>query len=569
MPYVFKQDIIDALINDDGSFTVGTLFDRAWFQSILSDFNAGFRIAKTDAEPSVDIDAVQHGIVAGLGGNSAPDTGLFRGPDGWRSRNAGNTVFRQVEGGDPTTPQAFVTRAYFEAVGGVVPGSVPVGSMLEFVALVDPGVQPDGSEFIIPDGRTLDRATYAELNLLLFDQNYPFGDGNGATTFNVPTRLGLIGIGTAGTPGLGMGEQAGSWDHVHVYTVVPEHDHVLSDPGHDHALVDPGHFHPVSDPGHGHAFSDPGHVHVIDDPGHAHVLNDPGHGHSILDPGHQHGLTGASHTHGVIDPGHDHGMVGLGSHTHPISDPGHGHGTSNDSHSHGISDPQHSHGITDPQHTHQSGSFVAQAHSHGAGSLQTVGRSVAGTASGSNINFLRDVSGGVNLAVEGATANETPNVQGTSGSRKTDITVNNSGTGVGVNSAASGVTINASTTGIFVTGSTDLGNVDTDGSVTGITLAPTGISGDVDPNFTDVLVVDGPTGVNLDPAFTGIGLDPAFTGASVDPDSTGVTVDPEVTGATVATEVTGISVQNAGSVAPSTEPANPPVVGLGYILRVL
>ena len=285
MSYAFRQTIIDALINDDGSFTTGTLFDRAWFQSILSDFNAGFRIAKNDNEPAVDIDAVKSGIVAGLGGNNAPDTGFFRYTDGWRARNAADSVYRQVEAANPTTQQAVVTKQYYEDNTIIFPGNTPVGGMMEYIAAGDPGVGDDGSEWIIADGRTLARAAYPVLDALLFAGTYPFGDGDGSTTFNVPDRRGWLGIGTGGVPNIALGATAGAWDHTHTYSDLPQHTHAITDPGHSHLVTDPGHAHAVTDPGHTHAITDPGHGHGITDTGHTHVLTDPGHGHAITDVG--------------------------------------------------------------------------------------------------------------------------------------------------------------------------------------------------------------------------------------------------------------------------------------------
>lgn len=116
MAYAFRQNQIDALIDDDGSFTVGTLFDRAWFQTYMADMNLGFRIAKTDAQPAVDIDAAKGGILAGVGVSTAPDTGFFRSAAlEWRARNAADTAFAKVSGASPTDPANYVTLAYADA----------------------------------------------------------------------------------------------------------------------------------------------------------------------------------------------------------------------------------------------------------------------------------------------------------------------------------------------------------------------------------------------------------------------------------------------------------------------
>lgn len=58
------------------------------------------------------------------------------------------------------------------------------------------------------DGRTLLRSAYPSLNKLFLDLGYPFGNGNGTTTFNIPDFRGRVPVG-AGT-GTGGGASGGA-----------------------------------------------------------------------------------------------------------------------------------------------------------------------------------------------------------------------------------------------------------------------------------------------------------------------------------------------------------------------
>jgi hypothetical protein len=114
---------------------------------------------------------------------------------------------------------------------------------------------------------------------------WPFGIGDGATTYTMPDMRGqaLFGIdnmgGTAanritsaisGIAGTTNGATGGSQS-------LQAHSHTISitDPGHSHTVNDAGHSHTVNDAGHSH--SDAGHSHS--DAGHSH--SDAGHAHNF------------------------------------------------------------------------------------------------------------------------------------------------------------------------------------------------------------------------------------------------------------------------------------------------
>lgn len=105
----------------------------------------------------------------------------------------------------------------------------PVGAMMQWSLNSDP-VDPDGvSRWIISDGRAISRTTYATLNSHYSAAGYPWGNGNGSTTFNVPdTRqrfpLGKAASGTGST----FATTGGAVDHTHT---VNSHSHPLSSNG--------------------------------------------------------------------------------------------------------------------------------------------------------------------------------------------------------------------------------------------------------------------------------------------------------------------------------------------------
>jgi len=112
---------------------------------------------------------------------------------------------------DPTPPSPSVTAV---PTGGIMPWST--------------GTAPTG--FLLCDGSAVSRATYSDLSTLLAaaTPSYPFGSGNGTTTFNVPDMRGKfpLGTSTAGT-GSTLGGSGGTIDHLHTG---PSHTHTTAVP---------------------------------------------------------------------------------------------------------------------------------------------------------------------------------------------------------------------------------------------------------------------------------------------------------------------------------------------------
>lgn len=97
--------------------------------------------------------------------------------------------------------------------------AVPTGGIIAWST----GTAPTG--FLLCNGAAVSRATYATLNTLLSAASYPFGSGDGSTTFNVPDMRGKFPLGqsTAGT-GSTLGGSGGLIDHVHTG---PSHTHAV------------------------------------------------------------------------------------------------------------------------------------------------------------------------------------------------------------------------------------------------------------------------------------------------------------------------------------------------------
>lgn len=126
------------------------------------------------------------------------------------------------------------------------PASVPVGAMLPYTSYALP------PRCIWPDGRNVSRTTYPKLAALYAASGYPFGAGDGSTTFAVPDARGRtiagrdnlgdgaaanrITSGASGISGNTLGAAGGNQN-------MQSHAHSVSDPGHGHSVNDPGHAH--------------------------------------------------------------------------------------------------------------------------------------------------------------------------------------------------------------------------------------------------------------------------------------------------------------------------------------
>lgn len=133
-----------------------------------------------------------------------------------------------------------------------LPFVVPVGAMIDWTGSAAPN-----SNFVLPFGQAISRTTYSTYNAILSALSYPYGAGDGSTTFNVIDLRGRI---TAGVDNMGgsaagrigtlatdggtivgttLGSVGGSQNHVQTGSELASHNHTgsgnTSEPGHQHA----------------------------------------------------------------------------------------------------------------------------------------------------------------------------------------------------------------------------------------------------------------------------------------------------------------------------------------------
>lgn len=121
-------------------------------------------------------------------------------------------------------------------------GQLPTGSLIEWTCSTLPG------GFLWADGAAQSRTTFSALNALYAADGYPWGAGNGSTTFNTPDKRGIVtagaqNFGANGTTGVSdrqigttIGGTAGSRNRQLSTTELPPHNHPGSgDSGHIHS----------------------------------------------------------------------------------------------------------------------------------------------------------------------------------------------------------------------------------------------------------------------------------------------------------------------------------------------
>lgn len=124
-------------------------------------------------------------------------------------------------------------------------GIIQPGTILDYAGSTAP------TGYLLCFGQTVSRTTYAALNTILSAAGYPYGSGDGSTTFGIPDLRGRVGVGKddmGGTPagrmtngGAGIvGTTLGSGGGVETFTLtatqIPSHTHTatVTDPGHNH-----------------------------------------------------------------------------------------------------------------------------------------------------------------------------------------------------------------------------------------------------------------------------------------------------------------------------------------------
>jgi microcystin-dependent protein len=104
---------------------------------------------------------------------------------------------------------------------------IPTG----FIAMFSGQLAPEG--FLICDGSEVGRYQYPDLFQYMKERSFPYGGGNGSTTFHVPDFRGRIPRG--GVTGQRIGEFGGAETHTLVSSNMPPHAHDI--PTHTHGVT--------------------------------------------------------------------------------------------------------------------------------------------------------------------------------------------------------------------------------------------------------------------------------------------------------------------------------------------
>jgi microcystin-dependent protein len=102
--------------------------------------------------------------------------------------------------------------------------------------------------FVVEDGRAIPRSKFPILHAMYRDSGYPYGAGDGASTFNVRNKNGKVGVALDNQGGTDagiltvantLGATGGEQDHLLLSgeSGIAPHGHGVNDPTHDHDLL--------------------------------------------------------------------------------------------------------------------------------------------------------------------------------------------------------------------------------------------------------------------------------------------------------------------------------------------
>jgi microcystin-dependent protein len=104
---------------------------------------------------------------------------------------------------------------------------VRIGNPVGEIAMWSTNTAPTG--WLLCDGIDKDRSTYSALHSLMQAAGYPFGAGNGSTTFGIPNLLGKFPVGKDASADFDvLGETGGGKTRVLGVSNLPAHDHTAS-----------------------------------------------------------------------------------------------------------------------------------------------------------------------------------------------------------------------------------------------------------------------------------------------------------------------------------------------------
>lgn len=140
-----------------------------------------------------------------------------------------------VDVGIAAVHAALVATGLITSTGVTIPVSgVPTGVVFAWTGPL--GSPPSG--YLICDGSAVSRTTYSALNALYSAAGYIHGNGDGATTFNLPLGTGkmILGVTGAGTGSI-QGGTGGAIDHTHDVNIASTASGVDTDAGGRTALL--------------------------------------------------------------------------------------------------------------------------------------------------------------------------------------------------------------------------------------------------------------------------------------------------------------------------------------------
>jgi len=139
-------------------------------------------------------------------------------PDLLKLRDQANSAWVVLGSLDGTTWTPYTAGAAIQAT------SVSVGE----IRLYAGGTAP--ANWALCQGQELARATYPDLDALLDAEGYPYGNGDGSTTFNLPDARGRVPVGAGAGAGLtsrALGDEGGAETHTLTEAQMPAHTHSM------------------------------------------------------------------------------------------------------------------------------------------------------------------------------------------------------------------------------------------------------------------------------------------------------------------------------------------------------
>ena len=111
---------------------------------------------------------------------------------------------------------------------------VRIGNPVGEIAMWSTNTAPTG--WLLCDGTPASRSTYSALHTLMQAAGYPYGAGDGSTTFGIPNLKGKVPVGrdASQTEFDTLGETGGSKTSALTSNNLPAHSHSVTDGGHSH-----------------------------------------------------------------------------------------------------------------------------------------------------------------------------------------------------------------------------------------------------------------------------------------------------------------------------------------------